>query len=188
MRYDAVVIGAGIAGATAAKALLDKGLRCALIAEGHSADDPDLKPLTAAGLSMYLGDRVLSGDIEDGRVAAIHTLKMEDEPIIADNYIFAPGKYFSRGIVADMDKVYEPVFNLDVEYETDRTLWFDSDFAQEQKFMRFGVRNYGQGRVAREGVVLGNVFAAGEVLAGISTLDARETVAASALEAVSNIK
>lgn len=188
MRYDAVVIGAGVAGATAARALLEKGLKCALIAQGHSTSDPDMKPLVAAGLSLYLGDQVLSGDIQDGNLLALHTQKMEDEPIVASNYILASGKYFSRGIVADMDKVYEPIFGLDVEFDADRSTWIDPDFSHKQKFMSFGVKNYGQGRVAREGFVLSNLFAAGEVLEGITALDSNETIAASALEAVSNIK
>ena len=77
----------------------------------------------------------------------------------------------------------------DVEADEDRSGWFDRDFAADQKFMSFGVRNYGQGRVALEGVVLTNLFAAGEVLAGITGIeaDAKEIIVKSALDAVANI-
>lgn len=188
MRYDAVIIGAGIAGTTAAEALLAKGLRCALVAQGRSKSNPDLNALVAKGLALYLGDEVLSGDIVEGRVVALHTQKLEDVALVADNYILASGKFFSRGIVADMDRVYEPIFGLDVEYDADRSNWFNADFAADQKFLSFGVKNYGQGKVAHEGVVLSNLFAAGEVLEGICSLDSAEKIAASATEAVSNIK
>lgn len=189
MRYDVVIIGGGLAGKTAATALQAKGLKCAVVADGLSLRDVDLKEFVAAGGSLFSGDRVVKANVEDGRVLSLVTERLEDELLVADNYILATGKYFSRGIVADMNSVYEPVFGLDVEADEDRSGWFDRDFAADQKFMSFGVRNYGQGRVALEGVVLTNLFAAGEVLAGITGIeaDAKEIIVKSALDAVSNI-
>lgn len=190
MRYDVVIIGGGLAGKTAATALQAKGLKCAVVADGLSLRDVDLKEFVAAGGSLFAGDRVLGADVADGKVTAIRTERLEDEALVADNYILASGKYFSRGIVADMSRIYEPIFGLDVEADVDRSVWFDRDFAADQKFMSYGVKNFGNGRVALEGVVLSNLFAAGEVLAGITGIeaDAAEIILKSALDAVSNIK
>lgn len=190
MRYDVVIIGGGLAGKTAATALQERGLKCAIVAEGLSLRDVDMKDFVAAGGSLFAGDRVVKAEVVDGRVLSLTTERLEDELLVADNYILATGKYFSRGIVADMSGVHEPVFGLDVDVEADRSTWFERDFAADQKFMSFGVRNFGQGRVALEGVVLTNLFAAGEVLAGITGIeaDAQAVIEKSALEAVSNIK
>lgn len=190
MRYDVVIIGGGLAGKTAATALQAKGLKCAVVADGLSLRNVDLKEFVAAGGSLFAGDRVLGADVADGKVTAIRTERLEDEALVADNYILASGKYFSRGIVADMSRIYEPIFGLDVEADADRSVWFDRDFAADQKFMSYGVKNFGNGRVALEGVVLSNLFAAGEVLAGITGIeaDAAEIILKSALDAVSNIK
>lgn len=190
MKFDAIVIGGGLAGVTAAKCLMDKGMKCALVSEGHSLRDVDYNALSKAGCSLFIGEKVLSADVVDSRVEALHCLRLEDETLEAKYFILASGKYFSKGIVADMSRVYEPVFNLEVEYDEDKSSWFDYDFKNEQKFMNFGVRNYGNGRVSLEGMLLSNLFAAGEVLAGISGIEsnANEIIINSAIEAVSNIR
>lgn len=187
MKFDTVIIGGGLAGCTAAQALIERGLRCAVITEGLSLRDVPLRTLSC---SLFVGDRVLSADVEGGRVLALHTLRLEDEPLVADNYILATGKFFSKGIVADMDRVYEPIFGLDLELAADRDKWFSADFAADQGFMHTGVRNHGRGRVSLDGVVLENIFAAGEVLAEISGLeaDAEDRIRKSAAEAAANIK
>lgn len=190
MRYDVVIIGGGLAGTTAAEALQEKGLRCAIVAEGHSLRDVHPEKILAKGGSLFAGDRVEYGKIENGKVLAIYTQKLEDEPLEADYYILATGKYFSRGIMTDMGKVYEPVFGLDVEALESRTDWFNVDFSADQPFMSFGVRDNGNGKVSLKGETLSNVFAAGEVLAGMSAIDPdiEEKIVKSALAAVSNIK
>ena len=138
---------------------------------------------------MLQGDRVVSGVFKDGRLACVYTEKLGNVPIEARNFILATGKYFSRGLVADMDKVYEPVFNLDVEYDNDRSIWFDPSFAAPQRFLEFGVRTE-DGRALKDGVPVVNLYPAGEVLAGLSSAqgDATEEILNSAREAVRAIR
>lgn len=190
MRYDVVIIGGGLAGVTAAEALQEKGLRCAIVAEGLSLHDVKPETIVAKGGSLFAGDRVISGTIENGKVTAIFTQKLEDEPLEAENYILATGKYFSRGIMTDMKKVYEPIFGLDIVANEDHSAWFDMDFSADQEFMAFGVKDNGDGKVSLGGEVLANIFAAGEVLAGVTGIEenALELIRKSALAAVSNIK
>lgn len=187
MKFDTVIIGGGLAGYTAAKTLIERGLRCAVITEGRSLKDVPLRSLPC---SLFVGDRVLSADVEDGRVLALHTLRLEDEPLEADNYILATGKFFSKGLLVDMNRIYEPIFGLDLEADQDRAKWFSTDFCADQLFLHFGVKNYGGGRVALDGVMLKNLFAAGELLSDISGIeeDADDRIRKSAAEAAANIR
>ena len=68
MKFDTVIIGGGLAGYTAAKTLIERGLRCAVITEGLSLKDVPLRSLPC---SLFVGDRVLSADVEDG-LSLIH--------------------------------------------------------------------------------------------------------------------
>jgi len=190
MRYDVVIIGGGLAATTAAEELQKKGLKCAIVAEGHSLRDVNPSGIVRMGGSYFAGDRVLRSVVEDGTVTAVYTQKLEDEPLIATWYILATGKYFSKGLKADMRKVYEPIFGLDVAALEDRADWFNQNFSEPQKFMEFGVKNFGKGKVCIDGMAVHNLFAAGEILAGITGIekDAEEIIRKSALEAASNIR
>lgn len=184
MKFDVVVIGGGLAGMTAATALQQGGLRCAVIAEGLSLSGASREAYTAAGGTLLAGDRVTGGTIENGRLLSIRTEKLGDVTLEARAFILATGKFFSRGIVADMQKVYEPIFGLDVQYDADRSTWFSHSFAAPQRFLEFGVIAE-DGCAVRNGVKIENLFPAGEVLAGLSSAasDATAEIKKSALAA-----
>ena len=189
MKFDVVIIGGGLAGMTAAAKLQGDGLRCAVVSAGLSLNKCDGRDFFAAGGTMLAGDSVVSGRFEGDRLFAVRTEKLGDMELEADDFILATGKYFSRGIVADMDRVYEPLFGLDVKYDEDRSSWFDASFAAPQKFLEFGVVSK-DGCALKNGEKIVNLHPAGEVLAGISTAqgDATEQIVRSALEAVKAIR
>ena len=184
MKFDVVVIGGGLAGMTAATALQQGGLKCAVVAEGLSLSGASREAYTAAGGTLLAGDRVTGGTIENGRLMSIRTEKLGDVTLEARAFILATGKFFSRGIVADMQKVYEPIFGLDVQYDADRSTWFSPSFAAPQRFLEFGVIAE-DGCAVRDGVRIENLFPAGEVLAGLSSAasDATAEIKKSALAA-----
>ena len=184
MKFDAVIIGGGLAGVTAATILQQSGMRCALVAEGLSLNEAPRKAFRDAGGTVLAGDRVTGGIFDGDTLKAVRTEKLGDVTLEARAFILASGKYFSRGIVADMDRVYEPVFGLDVIFDPDRSAWFDSDFSAHQKFLDFGVASQ-DGCALLGGRRIVNLFPAGEVLAGISGAehDATETIRKSALAA-----
>ena len=99
------------------------------------------------------------------RIAAVRTANLGDEPLAAGLFVLATGKFFSRGLVADMDRVYEPVFGADVDYIPDRTKWYVADFAAPQPFLNFGVRTAPDGRVLFGGIPAENLYAVGRILA-----------------------
>jgi anaerobic glycerol-3-phosphate dehydrogenase B subunit len=189
MKFDVIVIGGGLAGMTAAEALQSAGLKCAVIAEGLSLHNAPRNAFRAAGGTLLAGDRVTGGDFDGDRLVRVHTEKLGDVALEAGAFVLATGKYFSKGIVADMDKVYEPLFGLDVEYDADRSGWFDPSFAAPQRFLEFGVKAE-DGRALKDGKPLANVYPAGEVLAGICGAqgDATETIRKSGLDAADAIR
>ncbi|MBQ9463264.1 MAG: FAD-binding protein [Bacteroidales bacterium] len=189
MKFDVIIIGGGLAGMTAATALQEAGLKCAVIAEGLSLHNASRREFSTAGGTLLTGDRVTEGQFEDNRLLSVRTEKLEDVLLEADSFILATGKFFSKGIVADMDKVYEPLFGLDVEYEEDRSKWFDPSFTAPQKFLEFGVRTK-DGCALKDGKPIVNLFPAGEILSGISSAqsDATEQIKKSAQDAVTAIR
>jgi len=189
MKFDVVIIGGGLAGMTAATKLQKEGLKCVVVAEGLSLHNSSRREFSVAGGTLLAGDRVVSGRVADGRLLAVCTEELGNVELEAGNFILATGKYFSKGLVADMDRVYEPLFGLDVKYEQDRALWFDSSFASHQKFLEFGVVAE-DGCALKDGKKIVNLFPAGEVLAGISSAqeDATEQIRQSALSAAEAVR
>ncbi|MBR4809665.1 MAG: FAD-binding protein [Bacteroidales bacterium] len=188
MKFDVVIIGGGLAGVTAATALQESGCRCVMVAEGLSLHEAPRNAFRAAGGTVLAGDRVCGGTVSGGKLLSVSTEKLGDVSLEAPYFILATGKFFSRGIVADMDGVREPLFGLDVEYVNDRSSWFSPSFSDPQPFMEFGVKAE-DGCALIGGQKIVNLFPAGEVLAGISILapDAVDRIKRSALDAAALI-
>ena len=166
MRYDVVIIGGGLAGMTAGVCLQKAGMRCCVVAEGLSLHDTPRAEYLSAGGVLLQGDSVVRGEWDAMRLKRVYTRNLEGTPLEADSFILCTGAFFSRGLAATMDKVYETVFGADVEYDPCRDNWYDSDFYAPQPFERFGVKTSAQGLVLFGGVPAENLYAAGEVLSG----------------------
>lgn len=171
MKFDAVVIGGGKAGCEAASLLLDAGLKVCLISAGLTMDAESTDPWAAVraiarrGAVVLRGDTAVSADLKAETVLSVHTECLEEEPLEARLFILATGKYFSRGLLADMERIYEPVFGADVDYIPGRENWYDSDFSAPQPFLGFGVKTDAQGRVLIGGKTMKNLYATGDILA-----------------------
>ena len=171
-RY-AVVVGGGEAGCIAAESLLCAGYEVAVISDGLSLYHSDssapyarLSALRQKGAYILKGDRAISAIWSGNRVSAVLTEHLGgDSPLNADLFVLAGGKFFSRGLFSDMTHIWEPVFGADVFQSTDRTGWYDPDFASPQPFMGFGVITDDGCRVLRGGKPVENLFACGDILA-----------------------
>ncbi len=166
MRYDVVIIGGGLAGMTAALQLQQNGKRTLVVASGLTLHDAPRSEYVAAGGTILPGDTVIGGDIEDGKLLSVKTHNLGTTKIHAEAFILCTGKFFSKGLVSTLTKVFEPVFGCDVQYEKDRSKWTTGNFADDQPFMEFGVVTDEMGRVSIGGSVVENLYAAGEILAG----------------------
>lgn len=172
MKFDVVIIGGGRAGCSAAAQLCDSGLKVAIVSEGLSLSVSGsatpyarLAELQRRGVTVLRGDRAVGALIEDGRVKSVHTRNLGDDALQADWFVLATGKFFSRGLLSDKEHIWEPVFGADVEYDPDRSKWYDPDFNKPQPFMKYGVKTSPDGFVLAGGAVVGNLLAVGEIVA-----------------------
>tara|TARA_R110001583_G_scaffold54526_1_gene166781 strand:- start:3189 stop:4430 length:1242 start_codon:yes stop_codon:yes gene_type:complete len=122
------------------------------------------------GGTYFLGDNVEEGTFENNRLMAIRTHNHGDIKLEADQFILASGSFYSKGIVATRDKVYEPIFGLDVDGETNGSEWRDEKFFNDQPYMHFGVKTDSQFRATMNGQPVENLFVAGSVLGGVNAL------------------
>lgn len=184
MKFDVIVIGGGLAGCTAAAVLAEAGRKVALFSEGLSLHDASegpashkaqahspyaaLSAVAAKGVTVFRGDSIIRADwAEDGtRIVRTFSRNLGDEPLEASAWLLATGKFFSRGIISNMQKVFEPVFDADVDFEADHTKWFSPDFFACQPYEKFGVKTDASQHVVKGGKSIENLFAAGQVMAG----------------------
>ena len=124
----------------------------------------------AKGGTFLMGDEAVASEIKDGKVSAIKTSNLGDIELTADNYVLASGSYFGHGIIAEIDKVTEPVFGADVIFDNDRGNWYDKNFFGKQNFIGFGVATDDKFNVTKNGESIRNLYAAGSVLGGFNPL------------------
>ncbi len=124
-----------------------------------------------AGGRFFLGDSVTEAEFgEDGLVKSIKTANFGDINVYADKFVLATGSFFSKGLIATPDKVYEPIFGIDLFYEENRADWFERDFRKKQNYISFGAVVDSNMNVSIDGRKVGNLYAAGSLLGGCNAL------------------
>ena len=123
-----------------------------------------------AGGVFLMGDQAVSARFDGNKVVAVSTANMGDIELTGDNYILASGSYFGHGLIADIEKIIEPVFGADVLFDADRNSWYDKDFFARQNYIGFGVSTDGSFKVMKDGAALENLYAAGSILGGYNPL------------------
>lgn len=121
---------------------------------------------TSLGGWYLMGDSATDGIFENDYLRSINTANLGNTPVKADRFVLATGGLFSRGLKSDINHVWEPVFDLDVDFEQDRARWYDKNFYQPQPFMKFGVKTDEHFRCSLQGKTLRNLYAIGSVLGG----------------------
>lgn len=119
---------------------------------------------------FMLGDNVLRTDIKGNRISQIYSFNHGDIPFVGQNFILATGSYFSQGLIASTEKIYEPIFDLDVTFTPNRTQWYNSDVFDTQPYQSFGIKTDSTFRCTREGKIFENLYAAGAILEGFNPL------------------
>lgn len=122
------------------------------------------------GGTYFLGDKVEEGTISGNQLVDITTSNHGDIKLVADQFILASGSFYSKGIVAGRNALYEPILGLDIDGEPERSTWFDSRFFNEQPFMKFGVATDDRLRGQLNSETLNNLYVAGSVLGGANPL------------------
>jgi len=122
------------------------------------------------GGTYLLGDNVTAGYMDGNRLKAIDTANLGHGSLTARNFILATGSFFSRGLVAEPDRILEPVFGIDVVTEGDRSDWFKENIFEEQPFVKFGVATDNGFLVKKDGKTIDNLYAIGSILGGCNSL------------------
>lgn len=164
MKFDVIVIGGGQSGFAEAMRAVGGGLGCALLSEGRSLDNIAYDEFIKAGGTLLMGDSAESAVFAEGKVSGIKTRKLGDTLLEAQEYILATGRFFSKGLAADMNSVQETVLGLDLDFDADRSTWFSDDFFAVQPFMEKGVIADSEGHPFKDGVKLTNVKVVGSIL------------------------
>ena len=73
-------------------------------------------------------------------------------------------------MIASTEKIYEPIFDLDVTFAPNRTQWYNSDVFDAQPYQSFGIKTDSTFRCTREGKIFENLYAAGAILEGFNPL------------------
>ena len=118
------------------------------------------------GGTYLMGDSAVSGTFEGDLLTGITTAKLADMPLKADNFVLATGSFISRGLIADYERVYEPVLGVDVNADDDPNAWTQFGVLQPQAYFRYGVATDGQFRCMKQGKTISNLYAIGSVLSG----------------------
>ena len=124
-----------------------------------------------AGGRFFLGDTVVeSAADENGNIKSIATVNFNDIRMEADDFVLATGSFFSKGLIATPEKVYEPVFGIDLTYSEGRENWFNTNFWEKQNYISFGAKVDADLNASIDGKKIGNLYAIGSVIGGTNAL------------------
>lgn len=125
---------------------------------------------------MLNGDKALKAKFDNGKVSHIYTQLHQQDPIVAEHFVLATGSYFSNGLVAEFEQIFEPIFHSDIIGcktfdKTDRLSWTANRFATPQPYQSAGVAINSHCQVQKEGEFVPNLYAIGNVLGGFNSLE-----------------
>lgn len=99
-----------------------------------------VKQFQRLGGEYMLGDSINKAEIENSKITKLYSFNHGDIPFIAKDIILATGSYFSQGLISTRERIYEPIFGLDINYDTNRSNWYDKNVYNEQPYMTFGIK------------------------------------------------
>ncbi len=115
-------------------------------------------------------NKVVRGDFSDDKLNSVYTENLQDEPLQASDFVLATGSFFSGDLNTNYKKVFETLFDLDVDGSEDRTQWVEENIFKAQPYMKYGVRTGSDFTVRKNGKKVNNLYAAGLVLNGHNTV------------------
>lgn len=122
------------------------------------------------GGTYFLGDNVEEGAFEANRLLAIKTNNHGNIQLEAKQFVLASGSFYSKGLVATPHRIYDPIFNLDIDGSDDRSEWFDDKIFNCQPYMNYGIKTDENFRAIKNGKPIENLFVAGSALSGANSL------------------
>ena len=125
---------------------------------------------------LFNGDRALRSDIEGDRVRHIYTQLHQENAISAQHFVLAAGSFFSNGLIAEFERIFEPVFEADIislpQFNAEqRASWTNSRFSSPQPYHSAGVVINDRCQVKKCGRFLTNLYAVGNVIGGYNGIE-----------------
>lgn len=123
-----------------------------------------------AGGTVLKGDCVTSANMKTHNkvwhVEGIHTQKMGDVLLKAAEFVLASGSFFSHGLVSTQDRIFEPVFGLDVIAPSHRDDRYSKGFLDAHPYISSGVVTDDRLHPSIQGTTVSNLRCVGGVLGG----------------------
>ncbi|NBI12233.1 glycerol-3-phosphate dehydrogenase subunit GlpB [[Haemophilus] felis] len=125
---------------------------------------------------MMNGNKVVKADIDNHKITCVYTQLHQEVPIKADNFVLATGSFFSKGLVAEFEKIYEPIFALDMFEQDnfnikDRLTWTNSRFSSSQPYHSTGVIIDTHCRAQKDNQFFENLYAIGNIVGGFNGIE-----------------
>ena len=118
------------------------------------------------GGTLIPNNTVVKGDMSGKHLIGVYTDKLEGTCLEADNFVFASGSFVGGGLASNYEGVSEPVLNLDVDADEDRTTWTAYKLFDKQPYQLFGVKTGDNLSAMKGNQQLDNVYAIGSILSG----------------------
>lgn len=118
------------------------------------------------GGNYLTGDNAIGGSYEGDKLLNVTTAKLDGMPLRANNFVLATGSFVSRGLAANYERVFEPIFDLDVDADADREQWTRFGVMEPQAYFRYGVATDSSLRCLKQGKPITNLHAIGSILSG----------------------
>ena len=118
------------------------------------------------GGTYLMGDSAVSATLDGDCLTSVTTAKLGDMSLKANQFVLATGSFISRGLIADYERVYEPIMDLDVDADADREQWTRFGILEPQAYTRYGVKTDSELRCMKQGKTIQNLRAIGSVLSG----------------------
>lgn len=118
------------------------------------------------GGNYLTGDNAIGGSFEGDKLLNVTTAKLDGMPLRANNFVLATGSFVSRGLAANYERVFEPIFDLDVDADADRERWTRFGVMEPQAYFRYGVATDSSLRCLKQGKPITNLHAIGSILSG----------------------
>ena len=136
------------------------------------------------GGNYLTGDSAIGGNFDGDKLLSVSTAKLDNMPLRATNFVLATGSFISRGIVANYERVYEPVFDLDVDAAADREQWTRFGVLEPQDYFGYGVATTSDLHCLRQGKPVTNLHAIGSILSGHDAIKMGDGTGVSMLSAL----
>ncbi|ACS84066.1 glycerol-3-phosphate dehydrogenase subunit GlpB [Musicola paradisiaca] len=128
-----------------------------------------LSRFRAVGGTVMAGDRVTGASFQAQGIE-VATRAHGDIPLRATKVVLASGSFFSNGLVAEQQRVVEPVFGLDVDFAPEHENWSMADVFAAQPYLQFGVKVDEHLHPMIQGETQPHLYAIGSVLRGYDPL------------------